>query len=137
MKRFEGKTVVIAGGGSGMGRVSCQKFAAEGAKVCVVDINESAAHETVKLIEAEGGIARAYGVDITKEDQMKSLFDDVVERFNSLDVYFKNDLLDSRTGILSIDTTYKDPYLGHGYVRMDVDEGTGEGTKTFLYRFEA
>ena len=88
MKRFEGKTVVIAGGGSGMGRVSCQKFAAEGAKVCVVDINESAALETVKLIEAEGGIARAYGVDITKEDQMKSLFDDVVERFNSLDVYF-------------------------------------------------
>ena len=55
----------------------------------------------------------------------------------SLDVYFKNDLLDSRTGILSIETTYKDPYLGRGYVRMDVDEGTGEGTKTFLYRFEA
>lgn len=40
MKRFDGKVVVITGGGSGMGKISCTLFAQEGASVCVVDINE-------------------------------------------------------------------------------------------------
>ena len=39
MKRFDGKVVVITGGGSGMGKISCTLFAQEGASVCVVDIN--------------------------------------------------------------------------------------------------
>ena len=54
----------------------------------------------------------------------------------SLDVYFGNERLDSRTGTLAIETTYKDPYLGHGYVRMDIGDGNEEAA-TVLYRFEA
>lgn len=88
MNRFENKVVVIAGGGSGMGRVSCQKFAAEGAAVGVVDINEAGAAETVRLIAEAGGKAKAYKVDITKEDEMKKLFSDVVADFGRIDVYF-------------------------------------------------
>ena len=88
MNRFDNKVVVIAGGGSGMGRVSCQKFAAEGAAVGVVDINEAGAAETVRLIAEAGGKAKAYKVDITKEDEMKKLFSDVVADFGRIDVYF-------------------------------------------------
>ena len=44
MKRFDGKVVVITGGGSGMGKISCTLFAQEGASVCVVDINEKTAN---------------------------------------------------------------------------------------------
>ena len=43
MKRFENKVVVITGGGSGMGKLSCEMFAAEGASVGVVDINAATA----------------------------------------------------------------------------------------------
>ncbi len=54
----------------------------------------------------------------------------------SLDVYFNNECLDSRSGTLSVDMTRKAPSLGRGYVRMDIDEGSGEG-ETVLYRFQA
>ena len=47
MKRFDGKVVVITGGGSGMGKISCTLFAQEGASVCVVDINEKTANNEV------------------------------------------------------------------------------------------
>ena len=77
MNRFDNKVVVIAGGGSGMGRVSCQKFAAEGAAVGVVDINEAGAAETVRLIAEAGGKAK-----------VKKLFSDVVADFGRIDVYF-------------------------------------------------
>lgn len=60
MKRFEGKVVVITGGGSGMGKISCTLFAQEGASVCVVDINEKTAKATADEIIAAGGKAKAY-----------------------------------------------------------------------------
>lgn len=64
MKRFEGKVVVITGGGSGMGKISCTLFAQEGASVCVVDINEKTAKATADEIIAAGGKAKAYAIDI-------------------------------------------------------------------------
>lgn len=60
MKRFDGKVVVITGGGSGMGKISCTLFALEGASVCVVDINEKTAKATADEIIAAGGKAKAY-----------------------------------------------------------------------------
>lgn len=60
MKRFEGKVVVITGGGSGMGKISCTLFAQEGGSVCVVDINEKTAKATADEIIAAGGKAKAY-----------------------------------------------------------------------------
>ena len=54
----------------------------------------------------------------------------------SLDVYFNNECLDSRSGTLSVDITRKAPSLGRGYVRMDIGDGSGE-EETLLYRFEA
>ena len=88
MKRFEGKVVVITGGGSGMGKISCTLFAQEGASVCVVDINEKTAQATANEIIAAGGKAKAYAIDITKEEAVKALFDDAVATFGRLDVYF-------------------------------------------------
>lgn len=88
MSRFQDKVVVIAGGGSGMGRVSSQKFAEEGASVAVVDINLAGAEETVRLVESAGGKAKAYKVDITKENEMKALFADVEADFGGIDVFF-------------------------------------------------
>ncbi len=88
MKRFENKVVVITGGGSGMGKLSCEMFAAEGASVGVVDINGVTAQATVDNILAAGGRAKAYAMDITSEDAVKEMFADVVKTFGRLDVYF-------------------------------------------------
>ena len=88
MKRFDGKVVVITGGGSGMGKISCTLFAQEGASVCVVDINEKTAKATADEIIAAGGKAKAYAIDITNEAAVEALFDDAVATFGRLDVYF-------------------------------------------------
>ena len=88
MKRFENKVVAITGGGSGMGRVSSELFAQEGATVCVVDINGAAAQQTVDNILAAGGKAKAYTLDITDAPAMEAFFKDVVDTFGRIDVYF-------------------------------------------------
>lgn len=88
MKRFENKVVAITGGGSGMGKLSCELFAQEGASVAVVDINPVTAQATADGIIAAGGKAKAYAIDITDEEAMKNLFADIVATFGRIDVFF-------------------------------------------------
>jgi 2-hydroxycyclohexanecarboxyl-CoA dehydrogenase len=65
MKGLNGKTVIITGGGGGIGRAVCLRFAAEGSLVAVLDRDSSAAQTTVDLIREAGGKAVAYAADIT------------------------------------------------------------------------
>lgn len=65
MQRFNGKTVVVTGGGGGIGGASCRRFAAEGARVAVLDLNPDTAGEVADAIVAAGGTARAFCCDIT------------------------------------------------------------------------
>jgi len=58
------KVAFVTGAGSGIGRASALRFAKNGAKVMVTDLDESAARETVAQIEAEGGGAIAHGLDV-------------------------------------------------------------------------
>ena len=54
--RLEGKVVLLTGIGGGMGRVTARLFAQEGATVVGCDLNPDSAAETVRLVEAEGGL---------------------------------------------------------------------------------
>lgn len=65
MRGLAGKRVVVTGGGSGIGRAVCIRFAEEGAEVAVFDLNGDGARQTVKAIEDVGGKAKPYQVDIT------------------------------------------------------------------------
>lgn len=65
MKGLSGKTVIITGGGGGIGRALCLRFAAEGSRVAVLDRDEAAAQSTVELVTEAGGNAVAYAADIT------------------------------------------------------------------------
>lgn len=64
MNRFEDKTVIVTGGGGGIGGATCQRLANEGARVAVYDIDEEAATKTVSSIEATGGHAMAFVADL-------------------------------------------------------------------------
>ncbi|MGY8819134.1 MAG: SDR family NAD(P)-dependent oxidoreductase [Pseudomonadales bacterium] len=65
MKGLSGKTVIITGGGGGIGRALCLRFAAEGSRVAVLDRDGAAAQSTVELVTEAGGQAVAYAADIT------------------------------------------------------------------------
>lgn len=65
MRGLNDKTVIVTGGGGGIGTATCERFAEEGARVAVFDVNADAAAATVTAIVAAGGKAAAYTVDLT------------------------------------------------------------------------
>ena len=65
MTGFNGQVVVVTGGGGGIGGATCKRFAHEGAKVAVFDMNLVAAQKVVAEIQAAGGVAAAFACDIT------------------------------------------------------------------------
>ena len=67
-----GKSCVITGAGSGVGRASAIVFAREGAKVVCADIMDDWAKETVRLVEEQGGTAAVAACDVTKEDDVQA-----------------------------------------------------------------
>lgn len=87
---LEGKTAIITGAGSGVGRASAVRFAEEGAHVVCADIDAGAAKETVQLIEAAHGSAIAEQCDVSTESDVVATIAAAVERFTRLDILFNN-----------------------------------------------
>lgn len=87
---FSDKVVLVTGGASGIGRAACQRYAQEGAKVLVADINETEALETVRLIEEAGGEAAFFQADMTKPKDIEAMIGDAMGRWGRLDVAFNN-----------------------------------------------
>lgn len=89
-KQFKDKVVLITGAGSGIGRAAALAFAAEGANVAVVDVTEAAGQDVVAQIEAAGGSARFFRVDVTRAEQVEQLVRHVVETWGRLDITLNN-----------------------------------------------
>lgn len=88
---MQGKVALVTGGASGIGRVTAQLFAREGARVVVTtDANIQGADETVKLIKDAGGEATFIRCDVSKARDVEALVAGVVERYGSLDYAFNN-----------------------------------------------
>lgn len=86
MNKFAGKVVIVTGAGGGIGSVTAKAFAAEGAKVAVVDYNEELALLTCKEIETAGGVARKYVVNVTVFDEVAECVKQVVADFGGVDI---------------------------------------------------
>ncbi|MGW6137278.1 SDR family NAD(P)-dependent oxidoreductase [Streptomyces sp. NPDC055144] len=88
--RFAGKSVLVTGAGTGLGRAIALAFAAEGARVVVAGRTRATLDATVDLIEAAGGTAVAHTADVSRAGDLQELVRATVERFGSLDVAVNN-----------------------------------------------
>jgi NAD(P)-dependent dehydrogenase (short-subunit alcohol dehydrogenase family) len=89
MGRLEGKSVIITGAGSGIGRAASLLFAKEGAKLIAVDRSESV-KETAKLISDGGGTVEAVMADAGSESDVKAFIDKAVSKYGRLDAIWAN-----------------------------------------------
>lgn len=88
--RLEGYRTVITGAGSGIGRASALRFAAEGAAVLVVGRSPDNTEETVALIRSAGGRAEPMVTDASLEPNVQAIVERAVETFGGIDVFFSN-----------------------------------------------
>jgi NAD(P)-dependent dehydrogenase (short-subunit alcohol dehydrogenase family) len=89
-KLLEGKVALVTGSGRGLGRACARTFAREGAKVVVVDINETDGAETVQLIAAAGGEADFIRADVGKSPDIQAMVAFAKDRFGGLDCAVNN-----------------------------------------------
>lgn len=89
-RSIEGEVALITGAASGMGRATARLFADEGAKVAATDIDEAALAEVVREIEAAGGTARAWQLDVGRAGEGARVVTEVVQAFGGLDILVNN-----------------------------------------------
>ena len=89
-KTYEGKAVIVTGGGSGMGRATARAFSAAGASVVVADINVDAGEAVVSELRDSGGEALYIKTDVSKADDVEAMVNGTVEAFGRLDCAFNN-----------------------------------------------
>ena len=90
LMRFKDKVCLVTGGGSGIGRATCKRFAAEGGIAVVVDINEEHGNETVKLITETEGRAIFIKTDVCASADVQAAVKTVVNKFGRIDVLVNN-----------------------------------------------
>jgi NAD(P)-dependent dehydrogenase (short-subunit alcohol dehydrogenase family) len=84
--RLDGKVAVVTGGGNGIGRACCLRFADEGADVIVADIQEEPGAETVGAVKERGREALFVRVDTRSEEDNETMAATAVERFGKIDI---------------------------------------------------
>lgn len=85
--KMQGKVVLVTGGAAGIGKATAEKFAEEGAKVVICDVNEIVGQETIKELGAE---ASFYKVNVANREEVQKWVDDVVARYGRVDVLVNN-----------------------------------------------
>jgi 3-oxoacyl-[acyl-carrier protein] reductase len=89
--RLAGRVALVTGGGRGFGRAIVEAFAAEGADVAVnYNASAAAAAEVAAAVEKQGRRALAVRADVAREDQVRTMVDEVLQRFGRLDVLVNN-----------------------------------------------
>ncbi len=96
--RLENKVAVVTGAGSGFGEGIARRFAAEGARVIVNDVNSEAGERVAAAVVAEGLEAKFIKADVSKSEAVKGLVDGAVAAFGRLDIMVNNAGIAQRAG---------------------------------------
>ncbi len=81
---LNGKTIIVTGGGQGLGRAMAIELAGAGANLALIDLNEDPLNEAIQLCIDAGGNARAYMGNVGKEDEVVATFDNIEEDFGEI-----------------------------------------------------
>lgn len=107
--KLEDKVIVITGGASGIGKATALKFAQEGAKVVLADINEVDGKDIVDYIKDKGNEAVFIKTDVTKENDVNNAVDFAVQKYERIDIMFNNaGIANSVTPMLDHDSNHYD-----------------------------
>ena len=140
--RFVDKVVQITGAGSGIGRATAIKFAREGAKVVVADLNGETADETAAIIKQAGGQALPVAVNVAVPADVEKMLESTITEFGNLDCAFNNagidqsgretaDQLDTDTWDRILDVNLKGVFLCmHVQLRHMIAHGGGSIVNT-------
>lgn len=90
MDCFQGKTAIVTGGASGIGKALCEELGRRGTRVVVADINAEGAEKTAVAVSAAGGQARSSILDVVREEDVRSLVEDTASDYGQLDYMFNN-----------------------------------------------
>ena len=90
MRRFEGKTVIVTGGGTGIGEAICHRFADEGANVVIAELEVENGEGTAANINGGGGVAMFCQTDTSNSDSVRSMIACAVGRFGTVDILVNN-----------------------------------------------
>ena len=83
---LQNKIAVITGGGSGIGKAISECFAAQGAVVCILELNAVAANDTLKAIKEKGGHAISIGCNVTQQAEVITAFQKIIQQFKAIDI---------------------------------------------------
>jgi NAD(P)-dependent dehydrogenase (short-subunit alcohol dehydrogenase family) len=100
--RLKNKVAVITGAGSGIGRASACRFAEEGARVCVVDIDAAAGRETAVQVQAAGGFALSLTADVSRSDQVNACIGETEQKLGRIDILYNNAAITSLAPTLTL-----------------------------------
>lgn len=113
--RLKNKVAIITGGGGDIGKATAIRFAREGARVVVVDLNEKTACETVNLIRKENGEANCIKTDVTNDHAVQNMIQETIAKYERLDIMFNN------AGVNSVEKKLPDVSLEEWKKVMDIN----------------
>ncbi len=129
---LQGKVAIVTGAAGGIGRASALKLAARGAKVTVVDFNEEAGKETLRLIQANGGEGIYVKADVSNSADVQHFIQRTMDAYGKLDVLFNNAGIIQKFSLLQdieedhydriLNVNLKGVFLGMKYALKIMDE---------------
>ena len=84
--RLEGKTAIVTGGASGIGRAICEVFVEEGARLTIADIDVAGGEQTLASVRAAGGEAQFVATDVSKEADVKAMVQAAADAYGSVNI---------------------------------------------------
>jgi NAD(P)-dependent dehydrogenase (short-subunit alcohol dehydrogenase family) len=109
--RFTDKVCLVTGGGSGIGQATCRRFAAEGGRVVVVDIDEERGAQTAREIAGTGGQAIFALADVAVPEQVRAAIQQAVATWQKIDVVVNNAAMMTFDPVVSLDEAAWDKVL--------------------------